>query len=597
MRYEIENTPAKNASLMEIIFFWEWLNDIFMRFKPELVQGDAQLVRALSFVHNNDCSLISTGGFELLAQLNQEVLYMSEHLVLTYMANFFAGFANIDAKKRENQMKIITAFRSEFSDVAKFFSIFQVGPKKVKSLSIYPRQNLNKSVEDLSIHQIEKLVKNADLKVDTEKANSAHQKGKFKGKFNKSKASKNGKGKTNGLICFNCGELGHMAHNCKKPKKRLEKANVSKVFPVVEKVHFSSALNGNNKSLKIMDGGSTAHVMNEKQHLVPSESQIDVCYCPEAPINLISVFKLDNAGMTIAFGRGKIDVLNGGKVVMSGHLQSDGLYYVDSNQGEKEFFTRSTKIRGEDLPELHVRNTHASASELRKITKGTIPWSALQRTTDNCSTCAANVNKSHGKEKGKPKPEVKVEEKPLVGEKLVVDLIGPYCGKYGLILKDVGSQYIWYSILNRKSQATEETIVWLRKIMNQLNRFKLNVCFLCSDNEFRTIELKQFCNANGIHQEFTSPGHSYQNGSAENANRLMVKKVQKLMFESGLPRKYWEMVLKHAVFSHNVHSFHNKDSPNERFSRMWIICTMRLNNLVVQLMSLSLMLTMKPKER
>ncbi|GME79291.1 unnamed protein product [Ambrosiozyma monospora] len=99
----------------------------------------------------------------------------------------------------------------------------------------------------------------------------------------------------------------------------------------------------------------------------------DACYCPEAPINLISVSKLDNAGMTIAYGRGKVDVLNGGKVFMSGHLQSDDLYYVDSNQGEKGFFTRSTKIRVEDLPELHVRNTQASASELRKITKGTIP--------------------------------------------------------------------------------------------------------------------------------------------------------------------------------------------------------------------------------
>ncbi|GME82343.1 unnamed protein product [Ambrosiozyma monospora] len=53
MRYEIEKIPAKNASLMEIIFFWEWLNGIFLRFKPELVQGDAQLVRALSFLHNN----------------------------------------------------------------------------------------------------------------------------------------------------------------------------------------------------------------------------------------------------------------------------------------------------------------------------------------------------------------------------------------------------------------------------------------------------------------------------------------------------------------------------------------------------------------
>ncbi|GMG51204.1 unnamed protein product [Ambrosiozyma monospora] len=621
MRYEIEKTSAKNASLMEIIFFWEWLNGIFMRFKPELVQGNAQLVRALSFVHNNgtaeeedftpgkldfvikialekyfsdefsDSSLISTGGFELLAQLNQEVLDMSEHIVLTYMANFFAGFANMDAKKRENQMKVITAFRPEFSDVAKFFSIFQVGAKKVKSLAIYSRQNLNKSVEELSIHQIEKLVKNADIKVDTEKANFAHQKGK-KGKFNKAKASKNGKGKTNGLVCFNCGELGHMAHNCKKPKKRLEKANVSKVVPVVEKVHFSSELNGNDKSLKIMDGGSTAHVMNEMEHFVQSSLRksnciieglngslkcslrgdyqlgplllTDACYCPEAPINLISVSKLDNAGMTIAYGRGKVDVLNGGKIVMSGHLKNDGLYYVDSDEDEKGLFTRSTKIRVDELPELHVRNTHASASELRNMTKGTIPWSALQRTVNSCSTCAANVNKSHGKGKGNF-PEAKVEKKPLVGEKLVVDLIGPYCGKYGLILKDVGSQYIWYSILARKSQASEKTIGWLRKIMNQLNRFNLKVCFLRSDNEFHTIELEEFCNTNGIAQEFTSPGHSYQNGSAENANGLMVKKVQKLMFESGLPRKYWEMALKHAVFSHNIHSLHNRVSPYERF--------------------------------
>ncbi|GMF07736.1 unnamed protein product [Ambrosiozyma monospora] len=42
--------------------------------------------------------------------------------------------------------------------------------------------------------------------------------------------------------------------------------------------------------------------------------------------------------------------------------------------------------------------------------------------------------------------------KPQVNEESVVDIIGPDCGKYGLIMKDVGSQYIWYSILTCKSQ-------------------------------------------------------------------------------------------------------------------------------------------------
>ncbi|GMG19493.1 unnamed protein product [Ambrosiozyma monospora] len=216
----------------------------------------------------------------------------------------------------------------------------------------------------------------------------------------------------------------------------------------------------------------------------------------------------------------------------------------------------------EYIKEIHVRNGHASAGAMRGITKGKVSWNKLKKAVAGCFACNALVNKVHGTSA----PYEDSTKKYRVGEKLVVDIIGPYDGKYVLIMKDLGSQLIMSSILPRRSHASNETIALINKFRNQLERFKLPVCFLRSDNEFRTHKLERFCSENGIVQEFTAPGHSYQNGAAENANGWLVRKVQKLLFDAGLPKRFWTMGLKHAVFLHNI-QVNKGSSAYERFHR------------------------------
>ncbi|GMG18863.1 unnamed protein product [Ambrosiozyma monospora] len=129
-------------------------------------------------------------------------------------------------------------------------------------------------------------------------------------------------------------------------------------------------------------------------------------------------------------------------------------------------------------------------------------------------------------------------------------------------MKDLGSQLIKCSILSTRSQASGQTIVLIGQFKNHLHRFDLTNCYLRSDNEFRTQKLKQFCDEDDIAQEFTFPGHSYQNGAAENDNDWLVRKVQKLLFEAALTRRFWSLALQHAVFLYN-----SRSSAYERFHR------------------------------
>ncbi|GMG56117.1 unnamed protein product [Ambrosiozyma monospora] len=129
---------------------------------------------------------------------------------------------------------------------------------------------------------------------------------------------------------------------------------------------------------------------------------------------------------------------------------------------------------------------------MRGIIKGKVSWNKLKKVVAGCSICNALVNKAHGTSA----PRKDSTKKYRVGEKLVVDIIGPSDGKYGLIMKDLGSQLIMSSILPSRSHASDETIALINKFRNQLERFKLPVCFLRSDNEFRTHKLERFCSEN-----------------------------------------------------------------------------------------------------
>lgn len=151
---------------------------------------------------------------------------------------------------------------------------------------------------------------------------------------------------------------------------------------------------------------------------------------------------------------------------------------------------------------------------------------------------------------------------------LHADLIGPLNKKYGLVCIDHNSKFITGYIIDSKSKASETLIKTIQKLNSvlQYNNNK-SICYLRTDNEFRTKQMEQFCDDKGINAEFSAPHSSYQNGSAENANRILKNKIRILMMDSGIPKYLWTYAFGHALFLLNYLP-RNKDqqSPWEIFS-------------------------------
>lgn len=135
-----------------------------------------------------------------------------------------------------------------------------------------------------------------------------------------------------------------------------------------------------------------------------------------------------------------------------------------------------------------------------------------------------------------------------VGEMIHADLIGKMYNNYALVCIDHASKFIFSYLLDRKSEASLKTIEILKKFNNILSLHEKSVCFLRADNEFDTHILNNFCRSEGIILELTAPHSSYQNGTGENANKILKNKIRILLLESGLPKSFWIYAYKHALF-------------------------------------------------
>ncbi|GME70266.1 unnamed protein product [Ambrosiozyma monospora] len=475
-----------------------------------------------------------------------------------------------------------------------------------------------KSVDGKDVDQVESLIEEFMASSPVrEKVNMVMEENTGNGKKNKrdKKFRKGGKGKfqgdnkKNGFVCYNCGKVGHIANDCRYQKKKLEKVNVAvrQEKELIEKVRLSFDSMDDDPKLIAMDGASSTHIINDKskfKHLSKCHTRIDglngslvsewrgdcylkslllkdAVYCPNAPVNLVSVSKLDEDGMTVIYGNKKVKVLKDNDEVLPGNLKVDGLYYIDETEkAQWALVGSSSGATDEELYNIHVRAAHASVYQMRKLTADKIPWNRLRKANKNCTVWKGDVKKSHGKpdksgetdqaeveNEDKDQFEIEGNGKFQVGEMLVMDIIGPINGTYGLVMKDVGSQFIKVKVLKSKSEASSAAISLIKEFKNQLKRFDLPICFVRSDNEFDTSAIANFCDEEGYDFQPTAPGHSYQNGSAENANGFLERKMRKMLNQFRVPMMFWGHAFEHAAYLHNIMPKKNSPSPYAIFHR------------------------------
>ncbi|CAI7905062.1 unnamed protein product, partial [Closterium sp. NIES-53] len=108
-----------------------------------------------------------------------------------------------------------------------------------------------------------------------------------------------------------------------------------------------------------------------------------------------------------------------------------------------------------------------------------------------------------------------------------------------------------------KGEVTEVLIDWIRGARRQLNEIfgsDLPVLRLQSDRggEFSSNLLRAFCRAEGIHQTFTLPASSQQNGIAERRIGMVMDVARTSMIHAAAPHFLWSFVVQYAAHQINL---------------------------------------------
>ena len=121
---------------------------------------------------------------------------------------------------------------------------------------------------------------------------------------------------------------------------------------------------------------------------------------------------------------------------------------------------------------------------------------------------------------------------------------------YALTFIDDFTRYVWVYVLKHKSEVFSKFQEWKVLIENS-SGFKLKA--ICTDNggEYTSTQFCNYLKAEGIRHERTIPKTPEQNGVAEHMNRTLVEKVQSMLADSQLPKKFWGEALSTATYLQN----------------------------------------------
>ena len=253
--------------------------------------------------------------------------------------------------------------------------------------------------------------------------------------------------------------------------------------------------------------------------------------------NLISISQLCDSDYKVNFLRTECRVYDtSGSCVLKGLRSSENCYVV--NSPVSSIACHTSKIDNVDL--WHQRLGHINYKDLSRLsTKEYIRGvPKLPRIRDVvCGPCqiGKQIRSKHKAIKGN------TTKSPL--ELLHMDLMGPMRTtslggkKYILVMVDDYSRYTWVDFLRSK----DETFIAFQSIcLGIQNEKDTMITRIRSDRgtEFTNSGIIEYCAANGILQEFSSPRTPQQNGVAERKNRTLQEMARVMLHNKGLPNHF-----------------------------------------------------------
>ena len=299
----------------------------------------------------------------------------------------------------------------------------------------------------------------------------------------------------------------------------------------------------------------------------------EVLYAPTFKYNLLSISKLckqdhclavftEDSYLVQAPSLKKLQVLgrnHGGLYLVEPTFQSPGTSlsrisdsYTDVNNVSSivslpaKLPTACTSSAQPDMAFVwHARLRHLSFHKLQKL--GLLHSSSSTDLIKMCPVC------SKARQHRLPFPHSQIHT-THVFELIHIDLWGPYRVqtyngyKYFMTIVDDYSRSTWTHLLSCKSNALSLIKAFVEMVQTQ---YHASVQTIRSDNAFElgsSHEATIFFLSKGIVHQSSCVGTPQQNGVVERKHKHLLKTARALLFQSGLPLKYWEECVLAATY-------------------------------------------------
>jgi hypothetical protein len=128
-----------------------------------------------------------------------------------------------------------------------------------------------------------------------------------------------------------------------------------------------------------------------------------------------------------------------------------------------------------------------------------------------------------------------------------ISLSTPRGNKYFLLLVDDLSMYMWVAVIPFKDHAAA-AIKDIQARAEGESGLKLKALRTDHGGEFTATEFADYCAAEGVHRQHTTPYNPQQNGIVEGRNGTAVATARSMLKVKGLPGWFWGEAVNAAVY-------------------------------------------------
>jgi transposase InsO family protein len=319
-------------------------------------------------------------------------------------------------------------------------------------------------------------------------------------------------------------------------------------------------------------GNVTIKTLIGKTHLPVTFTK--VMYVPALAVNLLSVSRMDDTGLSVSFNQGecsiqsrrsKGEVIGRALKVDSSKLwrlataevtgESRKAEIVSCNAVGTESNENLVVLWHRRLAHLHFKAVHhlfdqSMVADSKSLATRPKP-EANHNPDPDCQSCV--LGKHH--RASVPQAADHRATEPLY--RIHIDVCGPFSVQshlgqsYLLQIVDDYSRYAWARAMRTKDQAFNffKEYVAMCEAMHNGRR----VSIMRSDNggEFMSNAFSEWLAAKGIRRERTNPHSPWQNGVVERMNRTVVEAARTILLEAKLPIFLWSLACHAAVYIRN----------------------------------------------